>query len=421
MVSDAHAAVDALLDAVTELEACDLEVLGDVDALVSKLSQALDRVGSVSAQLVSRVGERGNWAADGRFTSAAAWLRAISRRDHGEAKRQLADGQWLGTQPELREAITQGRIGMGHVSAMRPFMTRTPLHESMFSACVDDIVLVAEHLPPAKFGQYAKTWATALDDEDETDEVARRTYQRRQVKLSQTSDGWHLSGFLPNLMGSQVSAALNAIMVDSYRSGSDVKGTPAPQRRADALHELAQSYLAHQPESRKVKAQTIVTIPATMLTGQSPDPDTMRLPDLEALVATWRTGNGPGHGPLTPADMRLATCDTDVQRLILGAESMPLDIGRSTRQIPRHMLNALIVRDGGCAFPSCQRVPAHCEAHHIVHWSRGGSTSMDNLLLLCSRHHHEIHHDKAQWHVHAPPGRPPSIVRREAHRTTQAA
>ena len=31
------------------------------------------------------------------------------------------------------------------------------------------------------------------------------------------------------------------------------------------------------------------------------------------------------------------------------------------------------------------------DAHHIKHWSAGGETSLENLMLLCSRHHRLVH------------------------------
>ncbi|MDH4072680.1 MAG: HNH endonuclease [Gammaproteobacteria bacterium] len=27
------------------------------------------------------------------------------------------------------------------------------------------------------------------------------------------------------------------------------------------------------------------------------------------------------------------------------------------------------------------------QCHHVEHWSNGGETSLDNLLLLCTKHH----------------------------------
>jgi hypothetical protein len=44
-------------------------------------------------------------------------------------------------------------------------------------------------------------------------------------------------------------------------------------------------------------------------------------------------------------------------------------------------------------FPGCPRAAGQTEAHHVRHWADGGSTSLDNLALLCSRHHQAVHHE----------------------------
>lgn len=107
------------------------------------------------------------------------------------------------------------------------------------------------------------------------------------------------------------------------------------------------------------------------------------------------------------AEARELACDGEVQRLVLGPDSMPLDIGRTTRVVPPSMRSAVMARDGGCAAPGCDRPPAWCEAHHIRHWAEGGRTSLDNLIALCSRHHHELHQGK--WHISAPLGTRPLV------------
>jgi Domain of unknown function (DUF222)/HNH endonuclease len=67
--------------------------------------------------------------------------------------------------------------------------------------------------------------------------------------------------------------------------------------------------------------------------------------------------------------------------------SQPLDIGRSTRTVPPHLRKAVIQRDKHCQFPGCHQPPARCDAHHLIHWSQGGPTSLGNLRLLCKFHH----------------------------------
>lgn len=42
--------------------------------------------------------------------------------------------------------------------------------------------------------------------------------------------------------------------------------------------------------------------------------------------------------------------------------------------------------------------------HADSHWLDGGTTDLDNLVLLCRKHHRLIHH--SEWHVHIVNGRP---------------
>ena len=46
------------------------------------------------------------------------------------------------------------------------------------------------------------------------------------------------------------------------------------------------------------------------------------------------------------------------------------------------------LRDGGCAFPGCDRPPSDCEAHHAKEpWHQGGRTDLADGVLLCPHHH----------------------------------
>ncbi|MGZ8734877.1 MAG: DUF222 domain-containing protein [Acidimicrobiia bacterium] len=116
-------------------------------------------------------------------------------------------------------------------------------------------------------------------------------------------------------------------------------------------------------------------------------------------------------GPIHPDDIRRLLCDCTTSRVVTGPTSEVLDVGRSRRTVPPSMRRALVVRDGGCTFPGCNRPPAWCDAHHYRHWIDGGPTSLDNLGLFCPRHHHQLHQPDwtitghgAHIHIHRPDG-----------------
>jgi hypothetical protein len=95
-------------------------------------------------------------------------------------------------------------------------------------------------------------------------------------------------------------------------------------------------------------------------------------------------------GPALSAETaRRLSCDASVVRLS-ERKGKPLSAGRKARSVPPGLRRALRRRDQGCRFPGCER-RRFVDAHHIEHWARGGETSLDNLVLLCRRHHRLVH------------------------------
>src|SRR5207248_3510225 len=68
----------------------------------------------------------------------------------------------------------------------------------------------------------------------------------------------------------------------------------------------------------------------------------------------------------------------------------PLTLGRKRRTLTPALRRALAARDRGCRFPGCTNT-RFVDGHHLHHWSQGGETNLDNLILLCRRHHRHVH------------------------------
>jgi len=86
---------------------------------------------------------------------------------------------------------------------------------------------------------------------------------------------------------------------------------------------------------------------------------------------------------------RRVACDAATVLMLHDPGGTVLDVGRKTRTILPAIRRALTARDGRCCFPGCES--RHCDAHHVRHWADGGATRLDNLVLLCRRHHRVVH------------------------------
>jgi hypothetical protein len=82
-----------------------------------------------------------------------------------------------------------------------------------------------------------------------------------------------------------------------------------------------------------------------------------------------------------PRHIRRLACDTAIIPLLLGGKSEPLDVGREKRSAIRYQRRVLAARDGGCAYPGCDRPVSWCGAHHIRHWADGGPTDIDKQIV----------------------------------------
>ena len=109
------------------------------------------------------------------------------------------------------------------------------------------------------------------------------------------------------------------------------------------------------------------------------------------------------------AARRLA-CDARILPAVLDGAGQPLDLGRERRLFTGPLRRALVLRDGGCAFPGCDRPPRWCDGHHVIHWADGGATSLANAVLLCGHHHRLIHDARAG----GPSTSEPTVARRSS-------
>ena len=123
----------------------------------------------------------------------------------------------------------------------------------------------------------------------------------------------------------------------------------------------------------------------------------------------------PGTGPIPRSELERLACEAELFGALFDGNGLPLWHGRRTRTVTPQQWRMLIARDRGCVL--CAASPGHCHAHHIVPWTAPaeGPTDIDNLVLVCNRHHHHIHQHNltltrapdGQWTTSTSTGRNP--------------
>jgi hypothetical protein len=175
-----------------------------------------------------------------------------------------------------------------------------------------------------------------------------------------------------------VLGALSAPRPDDA-TGPDLRS--AGQRRHDALSTVLD--LALRAEDLRESAGTPVTVHITMTAEQFEN----------------RTGHThTSYGQPIRIDQALRMADQGALAwLIHNSHGGILNYGRSRRLASTAQTEALIARDSGCAFPSCDQPAEWCQRHHIIPWADGGATNLNNLVLLCPYHH--ARHLQQGWRI----------------------
>jgi hypothetical protein len=148
---------------------------------------------------------------------------------------------------------------------------------------------------------------------------------------------------------------------------------PPRPPNVEAVLELAERALAAPDAPSEERAHLVVHVDAATLAVDAPGRS-----ELE-------------HGPVLSAETaRRLACDAE-RRTQLERDGLPLSVGRTRRTVPPKLRRLLEARDmGSCRFPGCTR-QRHLQAHHRLHWAKGGETSLENLVLLCFHHHRLVH------------------------------
>jgi hypothetical protein len=265
-------------------------------------------------------------------------------------------------------------------------------------------------------------------NEDGVDARTLAAYDEQQLLLIPVGDGYEIRGYLTT----ETAAALLTVLerkVDSWFHDGSL--TPEQRPLAD---DDARSSGRRRGRTPHLHAQALAELCHQLLDDGDLGTKHQQRPHVTVTVdaAEYRAGLGgllhlPGREPepVTAATVDRILCDSELTEILTrsaddaresrGADAWLHDavrevlyVGRAHRTAPPRLRKALALRDGHCRFPDCRVTADRCRAHHVRYWSKGGRTDLDNLVLICERHHRTVHEEK--WIVTptcgARPGQP---------------
>lgn len=370
----------------------------DTAALGREIVSLCTYIHAATYRLLFRIREfdnAGGWHQPG-LCSCAHWLNFQCGIGENAAREKVRVAHALADLPKISRAFERGELSYSKVRAM----TRVANESNE-----DYLLMIAHHGTAHHVEKLVQKYRRAKRLQD--CEEINAQHAGRYVDHYYDADGCLvIKARLPAEQGALIVKAVeHALEHDTQPQNEQreecddpearVSREPIGARRADALAEVAETYLANPDASGSAadRYQVVVHVTAE---GSAPDGTSDPLandahdPHIE-------------DGPYVTAETsRRLSCDCARIDVVENGDGEPLSIGRKSRSIPPAIRRALRLRDGGCRFPGCTR-NRFVDGHHIEHWSEGGETSLDNLVLLC-RHHHRLVHEGGYGCERSPDG-----------------
>jgi hypothetical protein len=300
----------------------------------------------------------------------------------------------------FEDALTEGRISAGHLDGVAAAM------RGLDAATRDEFVAAAPELLDAAVNESVDTFARhcrelsrhlaasrATSDADELDHQRAQSNVKRWVDKITGMCHTHLE--LDPIRDAAISGVIDAELA-RLRHEDGNAGTPWSQLKVNAFIAAVTNGVSRHRSTRRDAAT------AAAGDGEADDArHALRVPEI-TLVMDYSTLIDGLHdhsvcetedGTAIPVStVRRLCCDAEIIPVVLGADGVPLDMGRSIRTASRSQRRALRTMYRSCGHPDCAVPFSACKSHHVRWWwKHTGPTDIENMIPLCEKHHHLVH------------------------------
>jgi hypothetical protein len=345
----------------------------------------------------------GDLAADTAAKDAAGWLAQHTRTSYAEARADLRLARALDTErPVLAAAMREGAATLAQARTIDRALTALPAGVDAETRDAAEVHLVdrAAEFGPKELGRIGRRILDVVAPEvAEQVEAARladleaHADEQTRLTMRRLGDGTtRISCRVPDATGTRLATYLEA-----FSNPRLARVDAGPSATADPV-----TRLAYPRRMGQAFVQLLESLDPTRLPIHGGDATTLVVTiALESLKADLATADLIGAGlvpgddltgdAITAAQARRLACTARILPVVLGGDSLPLDLGRTRRLYNRTQRTALLVRDRTCRAEGCDVPGTWCEAHHTKPWEHGGCTDLADGVLFCSQHHHRAH------------------------------
>lgn len=332
-----------------------------IDELDRNILTLCTRINAETYELLVMVREfeqRGGYLKWG-FDNMAEWLAWRCDLSMATAREKVRVAQALAHLPRVSEAFSTGELAYSKVRSLTRVVNAANEQELVDFALRNTAAQVADRCRELRMGIPASVG------------IAERAFAKRSLYIRRDHERAMLSinVELPLEAGELIEKALDKARDDECLKVPDLVDTSWSKRQADAFVTMVKAYLAGDGDGKGSSDNYLVNVHV----------------EQSALA-----GNG-GRSSLPIESVKRLCCDGKAVVMTETEEGQPLSIGRKSRIVPTSVERAVRARDHDCCvFPGCKnRRFLHC--HHVEHWANGGETGLDNLMLLCTKHHALVH------------------------------
>ena len=301
--------------------------------------------------------------------------------------------------PATEQALATGQIGAAQAGIIAKAIGDLPPEttDAQKKACEDTLIGDAPTYSLKDLRSRAARITDQFKPEPEVDQSEKESLDKREADAWQRSEFWMANdgdgtvrgGFrLPEAQADQLLAAIRAMSAPKRDHLRDHPGA-----RDD---ETGESYydrdLDHRTRLGMGFAEVCSRLAGDLLSASGFGATLMVHLDHATLVDGIKAGTLSGGTRVSASQVRLMACNAGIIPQVFGGKSLPIDHGHAQRLFTRAQKQAMSARDAGCTAPGCDRPPEECEAHHWrMAWARGGTTHLDDGVLICPFHHRRAH------------------------------